>query len=442
MELLELVEKLNKGFDEFQVENDKRLKEIEARGHADPLLTEKVDAMNLDIGKLTDQIKDKAEEQQARVDEIEMRMNRQEIGPEATRVDLHAEANAFYIGRMKQAPDFGHQFNATPEQIDDYKSYKEAFGYYMRYGPDAMPREYRNAMSVGSDPDGGYWVTPDRTGRIATLVQETSPMRALANVQQISSDHLEGFNDLDQAASGGWVGEAAARPVTGTPKIGKWDITVHEQYASPKTTQKLLDDSVVDPEAWLAMKVAGILSRTETTTFFNGNGVSKPRGFLTYPAGIPSFALWPVIQQNNTGAAGAYAATDPADALITTLFNLKTIYRANARWFMSRSTLGTTRKLKDGQGNYMWEPDLTQLGGSRLLGFPVAEGEDMPVIAANSLSVAFGDFRETYQIVDRFGIRVLRDPFTDKPNVIFYSTKRVGGDVVNFEAIKILKFAA
>ncbi|KKK95063.1 hypothetical protein LCGC14_2676570, partial [marine sediment metagenome] len=398
--------------------------------------------MNTEIASLTDQVKDKAEEQQARVDEIEMRMNRQQIGPESTPVDFHAEALLFYTARMKQVPDYGRQFEVSQEQVDDYKAYKEAYGYYMRYGIDAMPTKYRNAMSVGSDPDGGYWVTPDKTGRIATLVYETSPMRQLANVQQIGSDHLEGFNDLDQAASGGWVGEAAVRPVTGTPKIGKWDITVHEQYASPKTTQKLLDDSVVDPEAWLSGKIAGILARTETTTFFNGNGVSKPRGFLTYVAGTPSFALWPVIQQNNTGAAGAYAATDPADALITTLFNLKTAYRPNARWFMSRSTLGTTRKLKDGQGNYMWEPDLTQLGGSRLLGFPVAEGEDMPVIAADSLSVAFGDFREAYQIVDRFGIRVLRDPFTDKPNVIFYSTKRVGGDVVNFEAIKLLKFAA
>ncbi len=442
MELKELIEKLNGAFDLFKVENDKRLKEIEARGQADPLLEKKVDAVNDDITKINDEIKTKYEEQQARVDELEMRLNRSAIGPENVPADIHAEALNFYVAQLKQLPKRGQEFNISQEQVDDYKAYREAFPYYMRYGIDAMPQEYRNAMSVGSDPDGRYEVTPDRTGRIATLVYETSPMRQLANVQQIGSDHLEGFNDLDQAASGGWVGEGQARPVTGTPKIGKWEITVHEQYASPKTTQKLLDDSVVDPEAWLSMKIAAILARTETTTFFNGNGVSKPRGFLTYPAGTPAFALWPVIQQNNTGSAGAYAGTDPADALITTLFNLKTAYRPNARWFMSRSTLGTTRKLKDGQGNYMWEPDLTQLGGSRLLGFPVAEGEDMPVIAADSLSVGFGDFREAYQIVDRFGIRVLRDPFTDKPNVIFYSTKRVGGDVVNFEAIKLLKFAA
>lgn len=441
MEIKEMLEKLNRAFNDFKFENDKRIKEIEAKGHADPLLEGKVDKLNSEISALQESLRVKDKGNEARVDEIEMRLNRGGLGEGTGSEDLRAEATLFYVAKMPELSARGGPFVPSPEEIDAYNAYREAFSYYMRYG-DAMPAEYKNAMSVGSDPDGGYWVSPDKGGRIATLVYESSPMRQMANVQVISTDALEGINDLDEASSGGWVGEGGARPVTGTPQIGKWKIPVHEQYASPKTTQKLLDDSVVDPEAWLSGKVAGILARTETTTFYTGDGVNQPRGFLTYPAGTPTKAVWDVIQQNNTGAAGAFNGTDPADALIDTLFNLKAIYRAGARWQMSRLTLAAARKLKDGQGNYMWEPDLKEIGGSRLLGFPVTEAEDMPVIAADSLSIAFGNWKEAYQIVDRFGIRVLRDPFTDKPHVIFYSTKRVGGDVVNFEAIKILKFAA
>jgi HK97 family phage major capsid protein len=179
----------------------------------------------------------------------------------------------------------------------------------------------------------------------------------------------------------------------------------------------------------------------ENTAFVSGNGNKKPRGFLTYAAGTPSSSTFSVIEQLPTGAAGAFASTNPGDAMINLVYSLKAPYREKAVFMMKRATLAEVRKLKDGQGNYLWQPDFQLKQGGTLLGFNVVEAEDMPAIAANSLSIAFGDFKAGYQIVDRQGIRILRDSFTAKPYVKFYTTKRVGGDVVNFEAIKLLKFA-
>lgn len=423
-------------FEDFKTANDARLKEIEAKGKADPLLEKKVDDINAEISSLTDEIKNKEKEDQKRVDDLELKVNRLSVGPNGSDKNVEKEAREFF--------SMVNQRQILPGEVDvqAYSDYKPAFDAYLRKGDKAINRDYQNAMSVGSDPDGGYWVTPDTTGRIATLVYESSPMRQVANVVTIGTDALEGTNDLDEDGSGGWVGEAASRGDTTTPQIGMWRIPVHEQFSQPKITQKLLDDSFFNVESWLSDKVASKLSRVENTAFITGDGVGKPRGFLTYAAGTPSKATWDVIQQTNSGAAGAFAATDPGDALIDLVFSLKSAYRQGASWMMSRGTLAESRKLKDGQGNYMWQPNFGETAGANLLGFPIVEAEDMPAIAADSFSIAFGNMNLGYQIVDRIGIRVLRDPFTDKPYIKFYTTKRVGGDVVNFEAIKIMKFAA
>ncbi len=418
---------LGRSFEAFKDANDERLKQIERKGKADPLTEAKVDRLNHEITRALDQ----AESAKKRVDRLETVLNRSPVGPAKT--DEWAEAKAFMSERKGN-------LNAEAD-VGLYRQYKSALnGYIRRNNAGSGPDEIK-ALSVGSDPDGGFLITPDMSGRIVSLIRETSPMRQIANVVTIGSDALEGVNDLDEATSG-WVGETETRSETATPKIGEWRIPLHEQYAEPRATQKLLDDALFNVEEYLAGKIADKLSRMENTAFVSGNGVRKPRGFLTYAAGTPSSSTFQVIEQVPTGAAGAFAGSNPGDALITLVYSLKAAYRDNAVFMMKRQTLAEVRKLKDGNGNYLWQPDFQSKEGGTLLGFKVVEAEDMPAIAANSLSVAFGDFNAGYQIVDRQGIRILRDAFTSKPFVKFYTTKRVGGDVVNFEAIKLLKFAA
>jgi HK97 family phage major capsid protein len=425
-EVKKILDELNKAFADFKTANDERLKQIEAKGSADPLLVTKVDKANAEITKLSDQIK--------AIETSAARINAG--GQEATANEARSAARFFSLVRNEQVDE------VSAGDVETFRAYKKAFNKYLRKGADSIGTDARNALQVGADPAGGYFVEPDSSGRIVKLIFESSPIRQIADVQPISTDTLEGFNDLDEVSTG-WVGEQAARPETNTPEAGKWRIVVAEQYAMPKTTQKLLDDAQVDVGAWLEGKTADKLSRTENAAFVGGDGVNKPRGFTTYPvlAGAPAKANWGKIAQVNSGAAGAFAAVNPGDKLIDLVFGLKAAYRIGANFIMARATVAEARKLKDGQGNYLWQPDFSTQQGARLLGFPIVEAEDMPALAANSLSLGFGNFKVGYQIVDRQGIRVLRDPFTAKPYILFYTTKRVGGDVVNFEAIRLMKFA-
>ncbi len=419
------VYELGRTFEAFKESNDRRLKEIEQKGSADPLTEMKVNRINADMQRAIDS----ANEAKRRMEQMETALHRtpgQLAGGEWKEMDLFLRERK---GRIDG--DLG---------IDGYRNYKNALQSYLRKNNAGSNLEETKALSVGSDPDGGYTVTPDMTGRIAQLVRDTSPMRQVANVVTIGTDALEGINDLNEATSG-WVGETESRSETTSPKIGEYRIPVHEQYAEPRATQKLLDDALFNVEEWLSGKIADRLARMENDAFVNGNGVKKPRGFLTYSAGTPSASTFNVIEQIPSGASGAFAGTNPGDALINLVYALKAAYRENAVFMMKRSVLAEVRKLKDTTGNYLWQPDFQQRQGGTLLGFNVVEAEDMPSIAANSLSIAFGDFNKGYQIVDRQGIRILRDSFTAKPYVKFYTTKRTGGDVVNFEAIKLMKFA-
>jgi HK97 family phage major capsid protein len=349
-------------------------------------------------------------------------------------VDLDAKALAWARNNMRRRGTDVHDFGNA--QLDAYKS---AFQTYMRKGDQALSSDEIKALSVGTDPDGGYVVNPDLSGRIVMKVFETSPMRAYASVQVISTDALEGLFDLNEASSG-WVGETDSRTETNTPQLGKWRIPTHELYAKPTATQKLLDDAEINMEAWLAGKVAEKFARDEATAFVTGSGIGRPRGFLTYASGT---TLPGTIERFDTGVNGAFAAApNGGDVLINALYGLKAQYRANATWFMNRATTTLTRKLKDTDGAYVWSPGIAAGQPATLLGYPVASFEDMPDPATDSLSIAVGDMREAYQIVDRIGIRTLRDPFSSKPYVEFYTTKRVGGDVVNFEAIKLIEFTA
>lgn len=422
-EVAAMIARFNNTFEEFKNANDARLKELE-KGVNDPVQAEKVDKIN---NALTDV--------QAEITRIMEKVAANELAGSGASADLQAQAREF--SRVVSARA-GQTIDVSAEDLGKYASGLDT---YMRVGADNRRfSEVRNLMEVGSDPAGGYTVTPDMNGRIVKKIFETSPARQLFSVVSIGTDAIEGMIDRDDLDSG-WVGEKQARPETGTPELGKWRIDVHEQYAMPKVTQKLLDDSGFDIEAWLSAKVADKFTRVENNATFAGNGVNKPRGILTYETAATADATraWQVFQHIASGSTSAVSNTD---FLIDLVFALKAAYRANASWTMNRKTLAEVRKLKDGDGNYLWQPDFTQRQGGALLGYGIVEAEDMPDIASNALSIGFGDFKSAYQIVDRMGIRVLRDPFTEKGFVKLYTTKRIGGDVLDFDAVKFMKFAA
>ena len=411
------VENLEENFEKFKQANDERLKQIETNGHADPLLEEKVDKINADLGTSQEELHQRMDDQQKIIDRLRLNGGSGSVGAELE------EKAAFMSAMFKK-----------PVSIEEYQQYCKDFEAFFK--KDSIS-DFMATMHVGSDPDGGFYVSPDTSGKTAELVYESSPIRQIAGVQEISTDALEGDNDLGQAGAG-WVGEQATRPATTTPQTGKWKVEAHEMYAMPEATQKLLDDASINSENWLAKKIAARFGRLEATAFVNGSGVAQPRGFLTYGHGTPSATTWNVIERQPSGAAGAFSG---ADVFHDVIGLLKSAYLGDAVWVMNRTTLATTRKLKDGQGNYLWESSFQANQPFMLLGHPVVIASDMPAIAANSLSIAFGNFKIGYQIVDRIGIRLLRDPYTNKPYVRFYTTKRVGGDVVNFEAIKLVRFA-
>jgi len=300
---------------------------------------------------------------------------------------------------------------------------------------------YVKDLVEGSNPDGGFFITPERSTQIIRRVFETSPVRLVANVTTTSSNSMEFVIDDDEADAG-WVGEVQSRPDTDTPEIGLKTIPVHELYAQPKATQRMLDDAGFDLEGWLQGKVTRRFSRLENTAFVVGDGSKKPKGFLSYPAWAVAgtYERDAIEQITATGTAGTL---DESDDLITLQNSLIDDYQASAVWGGTRETFSDIMKLKDTTGQYLLNPVMLREGADRILiGKRFIIMQDMPEVAANALSVVYGDFGEGYTVVDRFGVRVLRDPYTAKPYVRFYSTKRTGGDVTNFEALKILKINA
>jgi len=418
------VETQSKAFEVFKETQDAINAEIKSKGSADPLLEEKLAKINKAL--------DASQKQLDSYELAQKRQSRVVTDASGNSVDLDAKALQWAQDIAKKRGTMVHEFGS--EALDGYKA---AFNAYMRQGERTITDAEIKALSVGSDPDGGYRVHPDMSGRVVTKVFESSPMRAFASIQTISTDALEGVFDLDEAGSG-WVGETEARPTTDTPQFGVWRIPTHELYANPKATQKILDDAEINIEQWLANKVSEKFARDEATAFVTGDGVAPPRGFLTYPAGS---TLPGQIEQFETGVNGDFAAApNGGDSLINMVYGIKMQYRNNSTWFLNRTTTGLVRKLKDSDGAYLWMPGIAAGQPATILGYPMASFEDMPDPATGSLSMAFGDMRETYQIVDRIGIRTLRDPYSAKPFVEFYTTKRVGGDVTNFESLKILAF--
>jgi HK97 family phage major capsid protein len=423
VELTQKVEQALNGLETFKTELLKKAEKFDAFDQA------KFDKIEKSVGdaieasqaaKQAAEAKNKALEDEMTA--LKTAMNRVPVGTsedksKETRLKYKKALNAF--ARENTGQSRGSQL-----YFDDFVSEK--------YKDDAELK----ALSVGSDPNGGYLVQPEMGGIIQTKVFETSPMRSLATVQTIGGLSYEYVIDNDEAGSG-WVGETGTRSTTTTPTLGKITITAHELYANPKATQTVLDDASIDMEAWLAGKVAEKFARDEATAFVSGSGIAKPRGFLSYTAGTDITAEQ--IEQVVSGTSGAFTY----DGLIDLQNALKEPYQANATFLVRRATNAYLMKLKDGQGHPIFNMTFDKNVGVQptIMGKSVAFAADMPAVASSALAAAYGDFREGYLIVDRIGIRILRDPYSDKPYVAFYTTKRVGGAVKNFEAIKLQKLA-
>ena len=442
------VKDLGKDFESFKSEHVEELKQLKKRGSVDVITEEKVKKIDDSLNSLTEAktaLERLIETEKKEREALELRL--QKLGKSANGKDDEAELKAFNLLLEQNVKSRGAQFAGgfSPLDASGLDAYKSAFGNFMRKNANHLSADEIKVLSVGSDPDGGYLVTPDTGGRIVTKIYETSEMRQIASIQAIGTDALEGLEDRGEAGAG-YAGEKSQGSDTTTPQLGKWKIPVFIIDTEPKVTQQLLDDAMVDVEAWLAGKVADKFARFENSEFVVG--ATNIRGFTSYTAAADSGSgvTWGSLGYIATGTSGDFGSTvaTQADKLHDVVGLLKNGYLKGARWVTRRSVITKIRKFKIGATTdaYAWQPGL-QLGQPEMiLGYPVSRMEDMPALGSDSISLAFGNFQAGYQIVDRLGIRVLRDNLTAKPFVKFYTTKRVGGAVIDFEAIKLLKFGS
>ena len=390
-------------FEAFKGANDARLDEIERKRSVDALLEEKVARIDQAVGAA-----------QARLDRVVSEGRRPEL--------------------CGGSPSGG--FAATSPMKGEEKS---AFDGYLKTGA-SFGLELKAGLSTASNSAGH--VVPEQTERaIERRLMAGSPMREIATVRTVGAGVFMKPVSTAGVASG-WVAETAARPETDPATLALLQFPSADLYANPAATQSLLDDALIDLDEWLAAEVEDAFAAQETQAFVNGDGVNKPKGFLNYPIVADASAVWGQIGYVASGAAGAFAPTNPTDRLIDLVYAPRAQYRPNGRFVMNRKTVSAVRKFKDADGNYIWQPAQRPGETASLLGYRVTEIETMPDIAANSAAIAFGDFQRGYLIVDRAGVRVLRDPYSAKPYVLFYTTKRVGGGVQNFDAIKVMRFSA
>ncbi len=317
--------------------------------------------------------------------------------------------------------------------------HQKAFNSYLRSGDDAGLRGLEldtKAMSTAVNSDGGYLVDPQTSETVMSILNSTASIRSIASVVHVEATSYDVLIDTTDIGAG-WADETAPTVETSTPQIDRISIPLHELSALPKASQRLLDDSAFDIEGWLAGRIADKFARAEADAFINGDGVDKPTGILTKTKVDNSVWTWGNLGYVPTGTNGDIGN---GDAVVDLVYSLGAQYRANATFVMNSKTAGLVRKLKDADGRFLWSDGLAAGEPARLMGYPVVVAEDMPDAATDSYSVAFGNFNAGYTVAERPDLRVLRDPFSAKPNVLFYATKRVGGDVSDFAAIKLLKF--
>jgi len=381
----QLVQQLQQAFATFKEEHTKQLTELKA-GINDPLQASKVEKINADIANL-----------QAAIDTHNTKMAALEMG----------------AGGAAPLKD---------------KEYSAAFQAHMRKG------EVQAALNKGAADDGGYTSPVEWDRTITDKLIIVSPMRALCSVQPVSGDGYKKLVNL-RGTTSGWVGETDSRPETGTPKLAAQGYSWGEIYANPAATQQMLDDSEINIESWLAGEVDVEFAYQEGKAFVSGDGVKKPRGLLTYAAGGANLHPLGGIEVVASGAVGGITG----DAILDLVYALPETFTGNAKFAMNRNAMLKIRKLKDSDNNYLWQPSLQAGQPSTLGGYAIADVPDMPGVASNALAIAFGDFKRAYKILDRVGVRILRDPYTNKPFVSFYTTKRVGGGLENPECMKFMK---
>ncbi len=397
-ELKTVIEELGRTFEGFKAANDARLAEIEKKGYPASDIDEK-------IAKLNDAIN-----------------------------DLTKQKDTFEAEIQKQILNGG---GGKEGQTPAEKEYKNAFAKFMRAGID-IPKDIQAALTTQVDEDGGFAVPEESAKTIDRVVSATVAMRRLASVIRVGSVTYKKLVNVGGTSSG-WVGEEQSIAETQTPTLKALEFPIRIVYAEPATTQVMLDDAFFDVESWLAGEIALEFAEREDESFVSGEGVINPRGFLSYTPVANASYSWGNIGFIKSGGSGSFANSD---CLIDLQHALKPAYRRNGTWLMSDTTIAEIRKLKDGEGNYIWKPGLISGQPATILAKPVVSDDFMPEMASNSYSIAFADWKRAYVITDRMGIRTLRDAYTNKPNVKFYTTKRVGGGIQNFEAIKLMKFAA
>lgn len=398
--LQDLLEKQGRAFEDFKKAND-QLIQSKAEGKAVADLEAKVGKVNDDLSEIGRQIA-----------EIAKKSNR----PPAAAGDL------------------------TSEQAE----YKQAFrSEFLRKGNDAGLRDLeRKAFQAGSDVDGGYLIDSEMEREIDRIAATVSAMRGLADVRSIGAKSLE-FRAKTSGMAARWVGEGEAGGETANPKYAKLEIVAEEMEAEPWAYNSALDDADFDVVADITDEAGIAFGEAEGAAFISGNGVKKPRGILTYDVVANANYAWGKLGYIASGGAGAFAASNPGDNIIDLLHSLKAAYRTGATLLMADTTLAAVRKIKDGTGNfYLFNPDATGKFNGFVLGAPVVIDDNMPTIAANSYSIAYGNFKRAYRIVDRKGIALIRDNITAKGTTKFNFRKRVGGGIRNYEAVKLMKFAS
>jgi len=405
-ELKKVINDLGKTWETYKAENDKQIAELKA-GKSDPILAEKIEKINADLSKISD-------------------------------LKQQLEALETKVAR-------GEFQGGGSEVVDKIKAqHKDAFEKWFRKGGDAnleavKTLQVQAGLSTLSDPDGGFIVTPPEFDQaIDRVAGMTSVMRRICTVQSIGTDTYKKLVNQGGSTSG-WVAEKASRTETSTPTLKEIAINTKEVYAEPATTQIMLDDSMFDIANWLANEVSIEFAEEEGDAFINGNGVEKPHGIAAYPMIADSSYSWGKVGYTVSGHA---TTINNVDKIMDVELSLKPIYLNGASWLMNRATAGKLRQLKDGDGNYIWRPGMEAGAPNVLFGYPVNLDDNVDNIGAGKYPVFFGNFKRAFLIVDRMGIRIIRDNLTSKGNVLYYCTKRVGGGITLFEGIKALKVSA
>ncbi|MBK0003166.1 phage major capsid protein [Erwinia sp. S38] len=391
----QVAQDLQKKFDEFREKNDKRIEAVEQEKGK---LAGEVENLNVKLSEL-DQLKS----------------------------DLEAELAAV------KRPGGGTQSKAATE-------HKTAFMQFVRKGNEDGLRELeQKALQTGVDADGGYAVPEELDRTLLDVLKDQVVMRQEANIITVGTSDYKKLVNLHGAASG-WVGETDDRPATNTPKLAQIVPFMGEIYGNPQATQTMLDDGFFNVEEWINSELALEFAEQEEVAFTTGNGRLKPKGFLAYPSALTDdkTRAFGTLQHILSGAAGGVTA----DAIIKLVYTLRKVHRTGAKFMMNNNSLFQVRILKDSEGNYLWRPGLELDQPSTLAGYGVAENEQMPDVAADAKAIAFGNFKRGYTIVDRIGTRILRDPYTNKPYVGFYTTKRTGGMLADSQAIKLMQIGA